>query len=122
MLVLLTVKEYCKKYAITDAAVRKSNTISTVTFKDLTYVVIENNFIETLKNKIKLQIANTKSLRNELMIYTKQDEIINEQKERIKKLSERIESLEEKLDKQTDTKEMLYEKVIGHMLKLENKE
>lgn len=122
MFILMTIKDYCKKFNITDAAVRKSNKIDTIIFQDLTYVVLQDNTIETLKNKIKLQVANTKALKNELMTYTKQDELIQEQKDTIKKLNDKIDALETKLFNQIETKETLYEKVIGHMIRLENKE
>jgi hypothetical protein len=118
----MTIKDYCKKFNITDAAVRKSNKIDTIIFQDLTYVVLQDNTIETLKNKIKLQVANTKALKNELMTYTKQDELIQEQKDTIKKLNDKIDALETKLFNQIETKETLYEKVIGHMIRLEHKE
>lgn len=116
MYILLSVKEYCKKFKVTDAAVRKNKSLNTVKHKDLTYIVIEDSSVETLKNKVKLQNANIKALKNEVQTHTKQDDIIQEQKSRIRKLEDRIESLESKLDKQIDQKEVLYEKVIGHMI------
>jgi len=113
----MTVKDYCKKYKVTDAAVRKNKNLVTVKYNDLTYIVVEDNEVEKLKNKVKLQNSNIKALRNEVRIYTKQDEVIQEQKERILKLENRIEKLEDKLDKQVETKENLFRDVLGHMNK-----
>jgi len=121
MLILTTVKDYCKRFKITDAAVRKNDKITKVLVNDLTYVVIEDSTIETLQSKNKLLNQKIKTLNAEVLSFTKQDDLISEQKERIKKLEERIELLETKLDKQIESKEILYEKVIGHMTLIENK-
>lgn len=124
ILKLESVKNYCKKNNITDGGVRKkikNNTLNSCSYNDQVYIILEDNFDEVCKNKIKLLNSNIKSLRNEVKIYTKQDELVEQQKVRIEKLEARIEKLEDKLDKQIETKESLYEKVIGHMTMIENK-
>jgi len=119
ILVLYSVKDYCKKHKITDAAVRKSiknGKLLSVVVDELTYIIVESNELETCKNKAKLLLSKNRELKNKLLLYTKQDE-------KIEKLEARIEFLEAKLDKQIEQKENLYEKVIGQYNQLlEHKE
>lgn len=114
---LVSVKDYCKKFNITDAAVRKkikTETLTSVIYDDITYVVIESDEIYKLKNQLKLKTQQLKTIQNELLLYTNQ-------KETIDKLEAKIEKLEDKLEHTTEKKEELYEKVIGHMIQLEYK-
>lgn len=117
LLNLVSVKDYCKKFNITDAAVRKkikNETLTSVIYNEITYVVIESDEVDKLKNQLKLKNQQLKTIKNELLLYTNQ-------KETIDKLEAKIDKLEDKLEKTTDKKEQLYEKVIGHMTQLEYK-
>jgi len=117
LLNLVSVKDYCKKFSITDAAVRKkikNETLTSVIYNEITYVVIESDEVDKLKNQLKLKNQQLKTIKNELLLYTNQ-------KETIDKLEAKIDKLEDKLEKTTDKKEQLYEKVIGHMTQLEYK-
>ena len=108
---LITVKEYCNKHKISDAAVRKkinNNKVISLIYEDITYIVIESNEKEKLKINIKLKNQKLKTLEQEKHFY-------ENQKETIIKLENKIEKLEEQLEKQRDTKEELYEKVISHL-------
>jgi len=125
ILKLLTVKEYCKISKITDAAARKqikNNSVNHCIFKDQTYIVIEDTTEENQKNKIKLLNSNVKAIRNEIKQYTNQNDIISEQKRIIEKLEQKLDKLEQKLEAQYTKKEELYEKVIGHITLIENKQ
>jgi len=117
LLNLVSVKDYCKKFSITDAAVRKkikNKTITSVIYDEITYVVIESDEVYKLKNQLKLKNQQLKTIKNELLLYTNQ-------KETIDKLEAKIDKLEDKLEHTTEKKEELYEKVIGHMTQLEYK-
>lgn len=108
---LITIKEYCKKHKITDAAVRKkisTNKLYSIIYEGITYVVIENNDKEKLKVSIKIKNSKIRELQKEKYFY-------DNQKETITKLENKIEKLEEKLEDQRDKKEELYEKVIGEL-------
>ena len=125
ILKLLTVKEYCKISKITDAAARKqikNNSVNHCSYKDQTYIVIEDTTEENQKNKIKLLNSNVKAIRNEIKQYTNQNDIISEQKRIIEKLEQKLDKLEQKLEAQYTKKEELYEKVIGHITLIENKQ
>lgn len=106
---ILTVKEYCKVNKITDAAARKHITLGkvvAVSLEDQAYIVVESNEIDVLKNKLQLAREKIKTLQAEAVLYTTQEE-------RIIKLENKIESLEDKIEGQRESKEELYEKVIG---------
>ena len=108
---LISVKDYCKKHKITDAAVRKQiNTkkITSTIYQDITYIVIESNEKEKLKSQVKLKNATIKTINTKIHFY-------ENQKETIIKLENKIEKLENKLEEQRDKKEELYEKVIGEI-------
>jgi predicted site-specific integrase-resolvase len=106
---LLTVKEYCKLNQITDAAARKhisSGKVVAVSFEDQAYIIVESNEINTIRIKLQVAREKIKTLQAEALLYTTQrDQII--------KLENKIESLENKLEGQQESKERLYEKVIG---------
>jgi len=111
ILVLESVKDYCKKKHITDGAARKSiksGKLQSIIVDDLTYLIIESNELELCKNKVKLLSSKNRELKNKLLLYTKQDE-------KIEKQEQRITYLENKLDKQVEKKEELYEKVISEL-------
>jgi seryl-tRNA synthetase len=112
----MSVKEYCKKFGITDAAVRKNKNLNTVIHNDLTYVVVESDELEALKNKVKLLNANIKALRNKIQIDIDKTQYIEELKKEKQELKDRVKFLEARLDGQVEQKEKLYEKVIGHMI------
>jgi len=117
LLNLVSVKDYYKKFNITDAAVRKkikNETLTSVIYNEITYVVIESNEVDKLKNQLKLKNQQLKTIKNELLLYTNQKETIN-------KLEAKIDKLEDKLEHTTEKKEELYEKVIGHITQLEYK-
>lgn len=128
MKVLITLKEYCHREKITDAAARR-RALQFLKIDDLTYIVEDSNEVQELKNKnrnLTLKLKEQKA-RNEM--YIRQDDLIEEQKERIKKLEARTEALEwqietqqNKLIEQVETKEKLYEKFISGVLNLENKQ
>ena len=106
---LLTVKEYCKINQITDAAARKHiahGKVVAVSLEDQACIVVESNEIDTLKTKIQISNQKIKTLQAEALLYTTQ-------KEQIIKLENKIEVLEDKLEEQRESKEGLYEKVIG---------
>ncbi len=124
ILKLQTVKDYCKKNGITDAAARKrinTNSVDSCIYKKQVYIIIEDNTDEKHKHKIKELNSKIKILQSEALLYTKQDDLIEQQRLKIEKLEARNEKLEDKLDDQVAKKEELYEKVIGHMALLENK-
>lgn len=106
---LLTVKEYCKLNQITDAAARKHiahGKVVAISLDEQAYIVVESNEIDTLKTKLQISNQKIKTLQAEALLYTTQ-------KEQIIKLENKIESLENKLEGQQESKERLYEKVIG---------
>ena len=108
---LITVKEFCKKEKISDAAVRKkiqNKKVVSLIYEDITYIVIENNDKEKLKSNIKLKNSKIREMEHKIHFY-------ENQKETIIKLENKVEKLEEKLEEQRDTKEALYEKVIGEL-------
>ena len=108
---LITVKEYCKKYNITDGGVRKKITnhkLTSLIYEDITYIVIESNEKEKLKSNIKLKNSKIREMEHKIHFY-------ENQKETIIKLENKVLNPEEKLEEQIDKKEELYEKVIGHM-------
>ena len=114
---LQTIKEYCKKNSISDSGVRKQikeNKLVSLVYNDLTYIVIETVEKEKLKSDIKLLRQKNKTLEQERQYYINQSE-------KIEKLESKVEKLEDKLEVQRDTKEQLYEKVIGQLL-LPNKD
>lgn len=111
---LLTVKEYCKVKEITDAGARKhiqSGKVPSVEIDGIAYVVIESAEIDTLKASLRSARERTKTLDAKLLRFT-------DQSEKIEKLEAKIESLEAKLDAQRDSKEKLYEQVIGEYNRL----
>lgn len=106
---LLTVKEYCKTNQITDAAARKhisSGKVISVAIEDQAHIVIDSNEIDALKTRLQTAREKIKTLQAEALLYTTQ-------KEHILKLENKIENLENKLERQRESKEELYEKVIG---------
>ncbi|MDP3445494.1 MAG: hypothetical protein Q8T08_21760 [Ignavibacteria bacterium] len=106
---LLSIKEYCKLNKITDAGARKqisSGKVVGVSIEDQAYIVIESNEIELLKASIRSAREKIKTLQAEALLYLNQSE-------QIKKLESKIEALENKIDVQRDSKEELYQKVIG---------
>jgi uncharacterized coiled-coil protein SlyX len=106
---LLTVKEYCKVNNITDAAARKqisTGKIINVSLEDQAHIVIESNEVELLKAKVKSLREKIKTLEAKAQLYINQDATIQ-------KLETKVELLESKLDTQRDSKEELYQKVIG---------
>jgi predicted RNase H-like nuclease (RuvC/YqgF family) len=106
---LLTIKEYCKINKITDSAVRKQITTGkaiAVSIEDQTYIVTESNEIDLLKASHRSAREKIKTLQAEANLYINQSE-------QIKKLESKIEALENKIDEQRNSKEELYEKVIG---------
>ena len=109
---MITVKEYCKKYKITDAAVRKQinqKKLNSLIYQEITYIVIDSIEKETLKNNIKIKNQKLKTLEQEKHFY-------DNQKDTIFELKNKIEKLESKLEEQRDKKEELYEKFIGEVL------
>lgn len=96
---LISVKEYCKKNNITDAAVRKkikNNKVISLVYEDITYIVIENNDKEKLKNNIKLKNSKIRELQKEIKLYTNQQEtIIKLEKDYKERLKENKENYEE---------------------------
>jgi len=112
--ILISIKDYSKKFNITDAGVRKKikdKKLSSVKYNDKDYVVLESNEIDKLKINIKLKNAKIKEFVKEKLLYTRQDELIE-------KLENKIEKLENKLEVTQEKKEELYEKVISHMTQL----
>lgn len=108
---LITVKEYCRRKKISDTAARKqinTNKIESVIFKDITYIIIDNNDKEKLKANVKLKNSKIREMEHKIHFY-------ENQKETIIKLEKKIDKLEDKLEEQRDTKEALYEKVIGEL-------
>jgi phage shock protein A len=106
---LLSVKEYCKLKQITDAGVRKqiaTGRIISVSLEDQVFVVVESNEIDLLKSSLRSAREKIKTLNAEALLYVNQSETI-------KKLENKIDQLESKLDDQRDSKEELYQKVIG---------
>jgi hypothetical protein len=113
-LVLTPIKEYCKKHSITDAGARKRVAQKLVKSCQLVgnlYIIEESNELEALKNKNRLLNSKIKELKSSALIYVKQEELIN-------KLENKVELLENKLESQRNSKEELYEKVIGQMDRL----
>ena len=116
ILKLISVKEYCKRHKITDAAARKhikQNSVKHCIYDSQTYIILEDNTEEKQRHKIRLLNSNIKALKSEVKQYTKQDDIIEEQKRIIQKL-------EVKLEAQYAKKEELYEKVINHIALTDN--
>ena len=106
---LLTIKEYCRLNKITDAGARKqiaSGKVVSVSFEEQSYIVVESNEVEALKASLKSAREKIKTLQAEAILYLNQSE-------RIEKLESKIELLENKLESQRESKEELYEKVIG---------
>ncbi len=106
---LLTVKEYCRLNKITDAGARKqimSGKVVSVSIEEQSYIVVESNEVEVLKASLKSAREKIKTLQAEAILYLNQSE-------RIEKLESKIELLENKLESQRESKEELYEKVIG---------
>jgi predicted RNase H-like nuclease (RuvC/YqgF family) len=106
---LLSVKEYCKLKSLTDGAVRKqisTGKIISVSLEDQAHIVIESNEVELLKAKVKSLQEKIKTLEAKAQLYINQDTTIQ-------KLETKVELLEGKLDTQRDSKEELYQKVIG---------
>jgi hypothetical protein len=106
---LLSIKEYCKLKQITDAGVRKqisTGRIVSVSLEDQAFVVVESNEIDLLKVSLRSAREKIKTLQAEALLYVNQSDII-------KKFENKIEQLENKLDDQRDSKEELYQKVIG---------
>jgi len=119
ILKLLSIKDYCKKMKITDAAVRKqikSDTIKSCEYNHQIYVIIKDEKEQQQQTKIKLLNSKIKELKSEAKQYIRQDELIKEQKQRIEKLENKIENIQDKKDE-------LYENIVAHMtnLQIENK-
>lgn len=124
ILKLISVKEYCKRHKITDAAARKhikQNSVKHCIYDSQTYIILEDNTEEKQRHKIRLLNSNIKALKNEVKQYAKQDDMIEEQKKIIQKLEAKLDTIEAKLEAQYAKKEELYEKVINHMALIENK-
>lgn len=106
---IISVKEYCKLKQITDAAARKhiaQGKVTSVSLDDQVYIVIESNEVDLLKQKLLIAKEKIKTLQAEALLYTTQQE-------QIIKLESKIDVLENKLEGQRESKEELYEKVIG---------
>jgi hypothetical protein len=113
-LVLNSLKEYCKNESITDAGARKrisQKLVKSIQLDGHLYIIQESNEVYELKNKIKILNSKIKELKSSVLIYTKQDE-------QISKLENKIEKLEFENEKQRNSKEELYEKIIGQMDRL----
>ena len=111
-LVLYTIKEYCKKYRITDAGARKrvqSKSVKSVILDETQYIVIESNDEENLKNKVKLLQSKVREITSKLTIQENTQDTIQ-------RLNDKIESLETKLEAQYSKKEELYEKVLNTVM------
>ena len=107
---LISVKEYCRRNKITDAATRKQiNTkkITSLIYEDITYIVIESNEKEKLKSSIKLKNQKIKTLEQEKYFY-------DNQKDLIIKLENKIEKLEERLYTETQEQKKLLKEMVGH--------
>ena len=75
---LISVKEYCNKYKITDAAVRKqikNNKVISLVYEDITYIVTESNEKEKLKINIKIKNQKLKTLEQEKNFYENQKDL-----------------------------------------------
>lgn len=106
---IISVKEYCKLKQITDAAARKhiaQGKVISVSLDDQVFIVIESNEVDLLKQKLLVVKEKMKTLQAEALLYTTQQE-------QITKLENKIDILENKLEGQRESKEELYEKVIG---------
>jgi len=106
---LLTIKEYCRLNKITDAGARKqiaSGKVVSVSVEEQSYIVVESNEVEVLKASLKSAREKIKTLQAEALLYLNQSE-------QIEKFEKKIELLENKLESQRESKEELYEKVIG---------
>jgi hypothetical protein len=111
ILVLKTIKEYCKIESITDGGARKrvkEKLVKSIILDENLYIVMESNEEELLKQKLKLANAKIKELRQ----FARAEERKNED---FKELKDRCKLLEEKIEMQRDSKEALYEKVIAHI-------
>lgn len=119
-LILLNIKDYCKKFNISDSGVRKQikeNKLVSVVFNDLTYIVIETNEIDKLKDKIKLLREQKKGLENkvislekELNFYENQKEELKELRQENKELNKEVkEVLRESKEDNRDLQQKLYQ-------------
>ena len=114
---LISVKEYCNKYKITDAAVRKqikNNKVISLVYEDITYIVIENNDKEKLKNNIKLKNQKLKTLEQEKYFYDNQKETIIKLENKIEKLEEELKEERKLLLIETQEQKKLLKEMVGH--------
>lgn len=123
---LITIKEYCKENNISDSGVRKQikeNKITSLVYNDLTYIVIESNVEDKLKDTIKLLREQKKTLTKQVLGLQKELSFYEDQKEELKEL--RIENKElnkeirEVYKESNENNKQLQQKL--YTLKIENK-
>ena len=127
---LYTIKEYANMAGISEQAVRKNKKLKTIIFEEMTHVVVDKeeeeasplaDEIQQLKEKLKLERERKKVLKEKVNKFESKEAELLEKKEELKELKAELKEVREKLEKQRDTKEELYEKVIGHMTEQQTK-
>jgi hypothetical protein len=114
---LITIKEYCKENDISDSGVRKQikeKRLTSLVYNDLTYIVIESNVEDKLRDTIKLLREQKKTLKKEILGLQKELSYYEDQKEELKLLKEDNRKLQLKYEERMDKQVNLMEKVVGH--------